>query len=98
MAKTPARTKARKSKSSASKSQRSKSLAAKSRAPKSPPLRFAHPFFTSTPSAARAVQPATGTRNMSQFASAKLGPIPPPTRDPSIDLKDIIGQPGVDEI
>jgi hypothetical protein len=61
-------------------------------------LRFAQPFFTATPAPARAVDPATGTRSMSEFGATNLGPIPPPTREPLMDLKDIIGQPGVDEI
>jgi hypothetical protein len=72
--------------------------ASKSRKTKSTPLRFAHPFFTETPAAQRAVSPATHTKSMSQFASQKLGPIPRPTRDPTLQLKDIIGQPGTDEI
>jgi len=62
------------------------------------PLRFAQPFFTTTPVAARSVSSATNTRSMAAFAAQKLGRIPPPSRDPVIDLKDIIGQPGVTEI
>jgi hypothetical protein len=65
---------------------------------KSTPLRFAQPFFTATPPAQRAVSPATNTTNLRQFASQKLGPIPKPTRDPTMQLQDIIGQPGTDEI
>jgi hypothetical protein len=72
--------------------------AAKSRKTKSTPLRFAHPFFTTTPPAQRTVSPATNTKSLSQFASQKLGPIPKPTRDPTMQLKEIIGQPGTDEI
>jgi len=53
------------------------------------PLRFAQPFFTTTPVAARSVSSATNTRSMAAFAAQKLGRIPPPTRDPVIDLKDI---------
>jgi hypothetical protein len=69
-----------------------------SRKTKSAPLRFAHPFFTTTPAAQRKVSPATNTKSMAQFASQKLGPIPKPTGDSSMELKDIIGQPGTDEI
>jgi Calcineurin-like phosphoesterase len=35
---------------------------------------------------------------MAHYAAEKLGVIPAPTRDPTMNLKDIIGQPGVDEI
>jgi hypothetical protein len=66
--------------------------------PALPPLRYAHPFFTMTPLAERAVSPRTDTKSMANFASKKLGPIPPPTRDPTMDLKDIIGQQGVADI
>jgi Calcineurin-like phosphoesterase len=62
------------------------------------PLRYAHPFFTATPVSQRPVSPRTGTRSMAHFASQKLGPIPPPTRDPTMDLKDIIGGTGVSDI
>src|ERR1700753_602131 len=62
------------------------------------PLRYAQPFFTSTPPSRRAISPRTGTTSMANFAAEKLGPIPPPTRDPTMKLQDIIGQPGVDEI
>jgi hypothetical protein len=62
------------------------------------PLRYAHPFFTSTPAPQRAVSPRTGTTSMAHFAAEKLGPIPAPTRDPTMNLQDVIGQGGVDEI
>jgi hypothetical protein len=65
---------------------------------KPPVSRFAQPFFTTTPPDQRPIDPKTGARSMSQFATAKLGPIPPPSRDPTMDLSEIIGQPGVDEI
>ena len=65
---------------------------------KSPPLRFAHPFFTTTPPEQRQIDAKTGTQRMSQFAVGKLGPIPPPSRAPVMDLSEIIGHPGVDEI
>jgi hypothetical protein len=70
----------------------------KPRSSKLPPSRFAFPFFTPTPPEQRQIDPRTGTRRMADFAVAKLGPIPPPSRAPVIDLVDIIGQPGVDEI
>ena len=70
----------------------------KARPGKSPPLRFAHPFFTTTPPAQRQIQAKTGTRRMADFATSKLGPIPAPSRAPVMDLSEIIGQPGVDEI
>jgi len=72
--------------------------AARSRKTKSAPLRYAQPFFTTTPPEQRPVSPATNTKSLSQFASQRLGPIPKPTRDPTMQLKDIIGQPGTDEI
>jgi hypothetical protein len=72
--------------------------AAKPRAPKTQPLRFAHPFFTTTPAAERKASTATNTKSMAEFAAQKLGPIPPPTRNPIMALKDIIGQTGSDEI
>src|SRR5260370_2295899 len=78
-----------------------KAAPAKARKPAgaaSPPLRFAQPFFTTTPPAHRAVSPATNTTSLSQFASQKLGPIPKPTRDTPMQLQDIIGKPGTDEI
>jgi hypothetical protein len=65
---------------------------------KPPVSRFAHPFFTTTPPDQRQIDPKTGVRSMSQFATARLGPIPPPSRNPVMDLSEIIGQPGVDEI
>jgi len=62
------------------------------------PLRFAHPFFTTTAPANRAVSAVTGTTSMSQFAAEKLGPIPASRGDAVIDLKDVIGAPGVNDI
>src|ERR1700688_4193564 len=68
------------------------------RGTKSAPLRFAHLFFTATPPAQRAVSPATHTQSLAQFAAQNLGPIPKPARDPAMQLQDIIGKPGTDEI
>src|SRR6184192_3769581 len=64
----------------------------------STPLRYAHPFFTTTPVALRTVSPATGTTSLAQFAARSLGLIPPPKRNGIMALQDIIGQTGVDEI
>lgn len=75
-----------------------RSKRSKARPKKSPPLRYAHPFFITTPPDQRPIDPRTGAQSMSQFATARLGPIPAPTRDPVMDLSEIIGQSGVDEI
>jgi hypothetical protein len=61
-------------------------------------LRYAHPFFTTTPVANREVSAKTGTTNLAQFAAKKLGPIPAPKRNSMMQLQDIIGGPGADEI
>jgi hypothetical protein len=61
-------------------------------------LRYAHPFFTTTPVEQRTVSAKTGTTSMAQFAAKKLGPIPPPKRNAMMQLQDIIGRPGADEI
>jgi hypothetical protein len=65
---------------------------------RSEPLRYAHPFFTTTPPAQRAASARTGTKRMSDFASAHLGPIPPPRGTLIMDLADIIGKQSVDQI
>jgi len=62
------------------------------------PLRYAHPFFTTTPAAQRATSSKTGTKRMSDFAKAHLGPIPAPRGTPVMDLADIIGKQSVDQI
>lgn len=62
------------------------------------PLRFAHPFFTAAPVQERAASSLTGTRNLAAFAAEQLGPIPAPTRDPTFELKEIIGKHGSDSI
>jgi Calcineurin-like phosphoesterase len=61
------------------------------------PLRFAHPFFTSTPVALRAPVPGVGSR-MADFIQAHLGPIPAPRSTAPMALADIIGAPGTKEI
>jgi len=67
--------------------------------PEREPLRYAHPFFTSTPVAQRPVSLETGTKSMAQFASKDLGPIPAPSPSAAtMNLEDIIGASGVAEI
>ncbi len=62
------------------------------------PLRFAHPFFTSTPPSQRKTIPSAHASRMSEWISQKLGPIPKPTREPVMDLADIIGAAAVTDI
>ena len=59
----------------------------------SQPLRFAHPFYTSQPVAARKPVPGVGTRLVDHI-KGNLEPIPAPTRTPSMTLADIIGTQG----
>ena len=67
--------------------------------PAARPLRFAHPFYTSTPPDQRAAQPAAGgATQMAQWIATQLGPIPKPGRDPAMTLDEIIGAAGVKEI
>jgi hypothetical protein len=68
------------------------------RRPSAEPLRYAQPFFSTTPPDQRAVAPATGTQRMRDFATQHLGPIPPPRGTPTMDLAAVIGQKGVDAI
>ena len=75
-----------------------KSKRPKTRTRKAPTSRFAFPFFTPTPPDQRPVDPKTGARRMSEFATARLGPIPAPSREPVMALTELIGQQGVDEI
>src|SRR5260370_38700043 len=75
-----------------------RSTARKSGDAASTPLRYAHPFFTTTPIANREVSPKTGTTGLAQFAAKKLGPIAGPKRNPVMQLQQIIGRPGTDEI
>jgi hypothetical protein len=58
--------------------------------------RFAHPFFVSAPQAAR--QPVAGDRRMTDWSKGQLGPIPPLDGNGIMQLADIIGQEGVQEI
>ena len=61
------------------------------------PLRFAHPFVTSTPLKQRLVTPGVGNR-MTDYIKTKLEQIPKPKREPTMNLADIIGTAGVSEI
>ena len=66
--------------------------------PASPPMRFAHPFYTSKPPGQRTPRPGVYGQRIRDWASQHLGPIPKPTRDPVMNLADIIGAAGVKEI
>lgn len=60
-------------------------------------LRFAHPFFTNTPIEQRPVVAGIGKR-MTDFVQTQLEPIPDPIRDPTMQLAEIIGDQGVQDI
>ena len=60
------------------------------------PLRFAHPFFTDTPVARRALTPA-GPR-MLDYIKTKLQAVPKPKSTPVMTLADIIGTLGAQDI
>jgi hypothetical protein len=72
---------------------------AKQATPKGPsqPLRFAHPFFTPQPAAARKPVPGVGTRLLDHI-KGNLEPIPAPARTPLMSLDDIIGAQGSQEV
>ena len=58
---------------------------------KNNPLRFAHPFFTDTPIAARKPVPGVG-RRMTDFVQTTLEKIPAPKRNPPrMTLQEIVG-------
>jgi hypothetical protein len=63
-----------------------------------PPLRYAHPFFTSIPPALRPPNPHIAGKRMSDWTIGQVGPIPPPKRTPLLNLEDVIGTDGVNEI
>jgi hypothetical protein len=73
---------------------------ARPRRPSTPPLRYAHPYYSPAPPAQRAVTTAAaaGTQRARDFAVKHLGPIPPVRGDSVMNLADIIGQSGVDAI
>ncbi len=58
--------------------------------------RYAHPFFLPAPPDAR--QPINGNSRMTDWSKQQLGPVPPVKGDGVINLSDIIGAAGVDEI
>ena len=62
-------------------------------------LRFAHPFFTTTPKSKRRSVPGVG-KGLSNYPSnaGLLQPIPAPHRNPTMALDEIIGIKGVAEI
>ena len=55
-------------------------------------LRYAQPFFSTTPPEQRSIAAKTGTKRMRDFAAQHLGPIPPPLGNPVMNLADIIGK------
>jgi hypothetical protein len=61
------------------------------------PLRFAHPFFTTQPVAARKPVPGIGSQLLNHI-QGHLQPIPAPKRIPVMTLVDIIGAQGSQEI
>jgi len=63
----------------------------------SQPLRFAHPFFTTTPISQRPVHPKFGQR-LTDYIKGNLETIPAPKRPPLMTLSDIIGATATQEI
>jgi hypothetical protein len=65
----------------------------------SQPLRFSHPFFTTTPKSRRKVIPGVG-KGLAEYPSkaALLEKIPPPKREPTMTLDEVIGADGTKEI
>ena len=59
-------------------------------------LRYAHPFFTTTPPAQRA--PVNGNKRLTDWSKQQLGPVPPVLRGGRMDLTEVIGAAGVTEI
>ena len=62
-----------------------------------PTLRFAHPFFTTTPPQLRTPVPGFGTQLLNHIQGT-LQPIPPAKRTPTMTLADVIEQKGSDDI
>src|SRR6478752_1899628 len=58
--------------------------------------RFAHPFFV--PAAPADRQPVNGHIRMTDWSKLQLGPLPPVARGGNMDLSEIIGAAGVQEI
>lgn len=81
----------------AKKNTAAKKKAAKKKKPaisRTEPSRFAHPFFTK-PIHKPGPNIAGVGRQMTDYVAGQLQPIPPPKRDPSMGLADIIGPAGV---
>ncbi len=76
---------------------KTKSRTTTRRTKKTPILRFAHPFFTTTPVSARAPVPGVGTQLLNHI-QGHLQPIPAAKRSPTMTLADVIGQPGSDAV
>jgi hypothetical protein len=58
--------------------------------------RYAHPFYL--PASPGDRQPLNGDTRMTQWSKKQLGPVPKITGDGVMDLSEIIGSDGVDEI
>ncbi len=63
------------------------------------PLRFSHPFFTTTPKSQRKEIPKVG-KGLAEYPSTALllEPIPAPQRDPTMTLDQVIGTTGLQQI
>jgi hypothetical protein len=63
------------------------------------PLRFSHPFYTTTPKSKRKAIPGVG-KGLAEYPSNALllEPIPPAKRDPTMTLDQIIGTAGLQQI
>jgi hypothetical protein len=70
---------------------------ATSRAKKTGPLRYAHPFFTTTPPDQRKSVPGVG-KGLAEFSLGRLLPIPPVRANSVLQLADIIGEDGVKDV
>ncbi len=66
--------------------------------PAPPPGRYAHPFFTHLAPEVRPRDFTSHGRRMVDWIAQKSGPIPPPQRDPTVQLSELIGDAGVKEI
>jgi hypothetical protein len=69
----------------------------KSTKPGSEPLRFAHPFFTTQPVAARKAVPGVGKQLLTHI-QGNLQAVPAPKRTPVMTLADVIGDQASQEI
>ena len=58
--------------------------------------RYAHPFYLPAPADAR--EPINGQKRMTEWSIKQTGPVPPPKRGGLMDLSEIIGAEGVNEI